>query len=259
MPPRTHWRVRWWRRGSPRVSPSARRWIHSITGAGKSKLRRKCRWSSRLGPLATRRSKPRSSPVTPTNFQRSSRSPSNMASNGISTGSVRKRAIDLARLLRLALAVASVTSTLGAASAAAQEAKLLPNESAFAFSARGVNERTIEARFVIADGYYLYRDRIKFTVEPGTLAGATLPPGKLKDDQFFGKADTSRNQLVVKLPLDAAAPGGAVTVGAESQGCADIGVCYPPQLQKVTLSLPAVGGRAGMPVEAAPQKKSWLQ
>jgi len=182
-----------------------------------------------------------------------------MASNGISTGSVRKRAIDRACLLRLALAVASITSTLGAASAVAQEAKLLPNERAFAFSARGVNERTIEARFIIADGYYLYRDRIKFTVEPGALAGATLPPGKLKEDQFFGKVETYRNQLVVKLPLDVAAPGGAVTVGAESQGCADIGVCYPPQLQKVTLSLPAAGGRPGMPVEAAPQKKSWLQ
>lgn len=171
---------------------------------------------------------------------------------------MQKRAIDVARLLPLALAAASVASTIGAAPAAAQEAKLLPNERAFAFSARGVNERTIEARFVIADGYYLYRDRIKFTVEPGTLAGGALPPGKVKEDQFFGKVETYRNQLVVKLPLEAAAPGSAVTVGAESQGCADIGVCYPPQLQKVTLSLPAVGGRPGMPVEAAPQKKSWL-
>jgi thiol:disulfide interchange protein DsbD len=142
--------------------------------------------------------------------------------------------------------------------AAAQEPKLLPNERAFAFSARGVNERTIEARFVIADGYYLYRDRIKFTVEPGMLAAATLPPGKVKEDQFFGKVETYRNQLVIKLPLEGAAPGSAVTVGAESQGCADIGVCYPPQIQKVTLSLPAAGARPGMPVEAAPQKKSWL-
>ena len=139
--------------------------------------------------------------------------------------------------------------------AAAQEPKLLPNERAFAFSARGVDERTIEARFVIADGYYLYRDRIKFTVEPGTLGAATLPPGKVKEDQFFGKVETYRNQLVVKLPLEAAAPGGAVTVSAESQGCADLGVCYPPQIQKVTLSLPAAGGRPGMPVEAAPAEK----
>jgi thiol:disulfide interchange protein DsbD len=153
---------------------------------------------------------------------------------------------------------AGVVAILVALPVAAQEPKLLPNERAFAFSARGVNERTIEARFVIADGYYLYRDRIKFTVEPGTLAEATLPPGKVKEDQFFGKVETYRNQLVVKLPVDGAAPGAAVTVGAESQGCADIGVCYPPQIQKVTLSLPAAGSRPGVPVEAAPQKKSWL-
>jgi len=156
------------------------------------------------------------------------------------------------------LSAAAVVSILVGLPVAAQEPKLLPNERAFAFSARGVNERTIEARFVIADGYYLYRDRIRFTVEPGTLAGATLPPGKVKEDQFFGKVETYRNQLVVKLPLEGAAPGGAVTVGAESQGCADIGVCYPPQIQRVTLSLPAAGSRPGMPVEAAPQKKSWL-
>ena len=147
---------------------------------------------------------------------------------------------------------------LGAFPAAALEPKLLPNERAFAFSARGIDERTVEARFVIAGGYYLYRDRLKFTVEPGTLGGTSLPPGKVKEDQFFGKVETYRNQVIVRLPLDAAAPGNSVTVNAESQGCADLGVCYPPQIQKVTLTLPAVGGRPGMPVEAAPPKKSWL-
>jgi thiol:disulfide interchange protein DsbD len=80
------------------------------------------------------------------------------------------------------------------------ETKLLPNERAFAFSARGSTERTVEARFVIADGYYLYRDRIKFTADPGR-SEEPLPPGKVKEDQFFGKVETYRNQLVVKLPL----------------------------------------------------------
>lgn len=183
-----------------------------------------------------------------------------MAFNDISTGSVPKRAIDGEfPLLRFALGALCVASGPGPLPAAAAEPTLLPNERAFAFSARGVDERTIEARFVIADGYYLYRDRLKFAIEPGTLGAASLPPGKVKEDQFFGKVETYRNQLVVKLPLDAAAPGRSVTVSAESQGCADLGVCYPPQLQKVSLSLPSAGGRPGMPVEAAPQKKSWLK
>ena len=181
-----------------------------------------------------------------------------MASNAISTGSAPKPAADLARLFRSLLGALAAGAVLGALPVAALEPMLLPNERAFAFSARGVDERTVEARFVIADGYYLYRDRLKFAVEPGTLGGTSLPPGKVKEDQFFGKVETYRNQLVVRLPLEAAAPGRAVTVNAESQGCADIGVCYPPQIQKVTLTLPAVGGRPGMPVEAASPKKSWL-
>lgn len=156
------------------------------------------------------------------------------------------------------LAAAAVFA-LGAGIAGADEPRLLPNERAFAFSARGVDERTVEARFVIADGYYLYRDKLRFSAEPATLATPALPPGKVKEDQFFGKVETYRNQLVVTLPLEAAAPGKAVTVHAESQGCADLGVCYPPQLQNVTLTLPQAGGRPGMPVQAAPPKKSWLQ
>jgi len=96
----------------------------------------------------------------------------------------------------------AVAALLGVFSGMAAEPALLPNEQAFAFSARGVDERTVEARFVIADGYYLYRDRLKFAVEPGTLGWPALPPGKVKEDQFFGKVETYRNQLVVKLPLD---------------------------------------------------------
>jgi len=155
--------------------------------------------------------------------------------------------------------VAAALLALGAGVARADDPKLLPNERAFAFSARGVDERTVEARFVIADGYYLYRDKLRFSAEPGTMAPPTLPPGKVKEDQFFGKVETYRNQIVVRLPLETAAPGKSITVHAESQGCADLGVCYPPQVQNVTLTLPQAGGRPGMPVEAAPQKKSWLQ
>ncbi len=139
------------------------------------------------------------------------------------------------------------------------QADLVPNERAFAFSARGVDERTVEARFVIADGYYLYREKLRFALAPVTLGAVSLPPGKVKEDEFFGKVETYRTELVVRLPLVAAAPGQSVTVDAESQGCADLGVCYPPQLQKVTVAMPAAGGRPGPLIEAAPQKKSWFK
>jgi thiol:disulfide interchange protein DsbD len=181
-----------------------------------------------------------------------------MVSPATSTGSAPKPANgdpQPTRGRRRAVAVALAAAAV-AAGASAQDPKLLPNERAFAFSARGLDARTVEARFVIADGYYLYRDKLRFSVEPGTLATVALPAGKAKEDAFFGRVETFRNQVVVALPLDAAAPGRSVTVAAESQGCADLGVCYPVQVQKVTVALPAAGGPPGKPVEAAPAKRS---
>ena len=162
------------------------------------------------------------------------------------------------------------TRTLGAAAvlvawslvgsgAFAQHAKLLEPERAFAFSVRAVDEATVEARFAIANGYYLYRQKLKFSVSPVALASAPiLPPGKMKHDEFFGEVETYRGAVAVRLPLRGGEPGASVTVEAESQGCADAGVCYPPQLQKVTVALPAKGARPAEPVSAAPPRKSWF-
>ena len=81
--------------------------------------------------------------------------------------------------------------------------KLLPPEQAFRFSARLLDDRTIEARFAVEDGYYLYRDKLKFAVEPDAIAlpAPDLPAGKVKDDQFFGRVETYRGDVVVTLPL----------------------------------------------------------
>ena len=73
------WRARWSRRGSPPASASARRWNHSITGAAQIETaRRRCRSRSRPAPTATPRSRPRSARAIPTNFPKSSLSPSSM-------------------------------------------------------------------------------------------------------------------------------------------------------------------------------------
>ncbi len=161
------------------------------------------------------------------------------------------------RALSLLFLAGSMT-TISAAYAGA-DPKLLEPERAFAFSAQALDDKTIEARFSIADGYYLYREKLKFSVAPPAVAdGASLPPGKIKEDAFFGKVETYRHEVAVKLPLHSVEPGGKVTVRAESQGCADVGVCYPPQVQTVSLTLPAPGARAGPPVSAVPEKKKWF-
>jgi len=144
--------------------------------------------------------------------------------------------------------------------AAIGQGKLLEPERAFAFSARGLDDRTVEARFAIAEGYYLYRDKLKFRVEPVALAGTPdLPAGTVKDDPFFGKVATYRGLVAVRLPLDRAAAGASVVVTAESQGCADAGVCYPPQVQRITLPLPTPNAPPGPLVEAAPTRKAWFK
>ena len=158
------------------------------------------------------------------------------------------------------LSVLLVAAALGAPAVPAQQPKLLEAERAFAFSARALDAATVEARFAVADGYYLYRDKLKFSAMPGSLARASdLPAGVVKRDEFFGEVATYRGEVVVRLPLAAAAPGTTVTVVAESQGCADAGVCYPPQIQKIALALPATGAGPGPVVEASPARKGWFK
>jgi len=85
-----------------------------------------------------------------------------------------------------------------------------------------------------------------------------LPAGKVHEDEFFGKTTIYRGPAVIRLPLKGGKPGDKVVLTADSQGCADAGVCYPPQRQTLTVVLPAAGGGAGVPVEAAPRRKSYF-
>jgi thiol:disulfide interchange protein DsbD len=137
------------------------------------------------------------------------------------------------------------------------EPKLLPPEQAFRFSARALDTATIEARFDVEDGYYLYRDKLRFAVaggDPG-LGVPGLPPGTRKHDEFFGDVETYRGTLVVRIPVRDGAAGQPVMFVADSQGCADVGVCYPPTTQQVKLALPAPGSGPGPLVDAAPKRK----
>lgn len=125
----------------------------------------------------------------------------------------------------------------------------LPPEQAFRFSARAIDTKTIEARWQIADGYYMYRDKFKFALEGGTLGAPKLPPGKMKEDEIFGKVEVYRKEVNIQLPVDAT---GQVTLKAVSQGCWDGGICYPPINQQATLDMAAspAAGAAAVPAPA---------
>lgn len=135
---------------------------------------------------------------------------------------------------------------------------LLPPDQAFRLSVRALDPSTVEVRFDIAGGYYLYRDRMAFRVTPVPAGRVALPPGKVKHDAFFGDVQTYRDAVVVRVPLAHAGQAGErLTVNADSQGCADVGVCYPPNPQQVEIVVPATGARPGDYVEAS-KPRGWF-
>ena len=112
---------------------------------------------------------------------------------------------------------------------------------AFKPSARALDAQTIEVAFAIAKGYYLYREKFRFAVdgEGVTLGAPVFPKGKEKDDENFGKVEVFYNRVAIRLPVERNASGALpLTLKVTSQGCADAGVCYPPQMQTVAVTLP---------------------
>jgi thioredoxin:protein disulfide reductase len=120
---------------------------------------------------------------------------------------------------------------------------LLEPDKAFRFSARALDSRTIEVHYAIAKGYYLYRERFRFAAEPAgvKLGPARFPKGEIHQDQFFGRTETYRDELRIGLPVEFAGTD-HIKLLATSQGCADIGVCYIPQVQAADIRLDASSG-----------------
>ena len=129
--------------------------------------------------------------------------------------------------------------TLGLFHSSHAEEELLEPHKAFALSVQALDSGRFEARWQVADGYYLYRDKVRFETDtPGIILGEpTFPAGKIKDDEFFGRVEIYRGEVRVQVPVQGQAERIALTV--HHQGCADIGVCYPPQREKVILTMPS--------------------
>ncbi len=115
---------------------------------------------------------------------------------------------------------------------------LLEPDKAFRFSARALDAVTAEVRYAIADGYYLYRERFRFAAEPATvtLGRPQFPKGEIHEDRFFGKQETYRKEVRIRLPIESSGAD-RVKLLVTSQGCADVGVCYVPQVQSAELRL----------------------
>jgi thiol:disulfide interchange protein DsbD len=136
----------------------------------------------------------------------------------------------------LCLALLSLSS---ASARAASEADLLPVDQAYPISIDAVRTDSVRIRWGIADGYYLYKHRtaIESDNPEVTLEPLQLPAGKPYRDEFFGDVETYRKELVTTVRFSAPDGTGHLLLRLQYQGCADIGICYPPQNKRLRIPL----------------------
>ena len=116
------------------------------------------------------------------------------------------------------------------------EGELLPADEAFAFKANVVNDEII-LTWDIAEGYYLYKEKIKISSDFSTHLGvAKFPPAKIKNDEFFGKIGVYRHNVKVAIPI-LKGEAKSLLLNITFQGCADLGVCYPPITKTAALDI----------------------
>ncbi|HYB31864.1 MAG TPA: protein-disulfide reductase DsbD [Steroidobacteraceae bacterium] len=138
-----------------------------------------------------------------------------------------------------------IDAILGAHKGAADD--FLPADEAFRFDALADGTDRIRLNWEIAEGYYLYRARIKVTTSSASAQLGTLqfPPGEVKNDGYFGRQEVYHHELLATVAV-MRARGGLLELPLQVtyQGCADKGLCYPPITKSLRLSLSA-GGASG--------------
>ncbi|WP_423823386.1 protein-disulfide reductase DsbD [Salinisphaera sp. SPP-AMP-43] len=128
-----------------------------------------------------------------------------------------------------------------ASAAAAASAQPLDVDRAFAPKVTRIDARHIAIDWRIAANYYLYRHAFDFKLADAVdarLGTPQIPPGQSHQDAYFGDVETYRNHVRIRLPIIGPLPDDA-QVALRYQGCADAGLCYPPQHK--TLTIPAAG------------------
>ena len=135
----------------------------------------------------------------------------------------------------------------GAASWLGEEPEFLPVDEAFVLSAGVDAEGMLVARWAIAEGYYLYRHRFDFKTDEAAhtaLGAPRIAPGKEKVDEYFGAVEVYYDSAEARVPV--AADAQRMDVGIGYQGCAEAGLCYPPQTRWYSLD---AASRLVLPLE----------
>lgn len=123
------------------------------------------------------------------------------------------------------------------------EQDFLPPEQAFAIQPSKVvtsaDGNRVIVSWKIADGYYVYRDKVTFTSDDDslTLGEVELSASETKEDPYFGKIQIFKKEFTASIPFTSAKETGELLfLTAKSQGCASGGICYPPLKQPVSFT-----------------------
>ena len=142
---------------------------------------------------------------------------------------------------------------LGGLAGNAEETEILDPDQAFRFSAEVADAHHLTMHWEIARGYYLYRDKINFTINHAEvgLQPYTLPAGDIKQDPYFGNVAVFHDAVDVLLPLDRRASAETVLdLVVAYQGCKEDTICYPPIKKTVSLLLPVINSPPAEAVES---------
>lgn len=139
-------------------------------------------------------------------------------------------------------AASSAVSSLFPSSRRSNQDEFLPPDDAFRFAASMLRPDAVALTWIIAEDYYLYRDRIQVSTatENVQLGKLALPEGKQKHDEYFGDVEVYYEVLEGTLPIARAASSstGTLDLTITYQGCAEAGLCYNPITKTVSLELP---------------------
>jgi len=120
------------------------------------------------------------------------------------------------------------------------EDEFLPPEQAFKYTA-SADERQVTIEWHAIPGYYLYKKRMGLSAATaGVTVGASVyPKGEVHKDDYFGEQEVFRGDFKVTAPLTGAKPGDTIALKLKWQGCADAGLCYPPNEWDATVKVAA--------------------
>ena len=131
---------------------------------------------------------------------------------------------------------------------------LLRPAQAFQLSADGTQPGKILVKWRIAEGYYLYENKFKFSTNSTSISFSepNYPKSEIKQDDFFGEIGVYRDEVIIEIPftINTKIPE-IINLKVKSQGCADIGVCFPPHSQTLLVTMSQTSDE---PSEIAPDK-----